>query len=282
MDITLLAFTAHPDDEGACGGTLAKYADMGARAYVACATRGDGMDAKSKDPAITTREALGQARMQELACACEKLGVQPPIILGFQDGEIDHVPVEEAAWRAARLIRELKPQIVLTHDPLGGYGHPDHIAVSQFVTRAFALAGDRSAALDGLPAHSPLKLYYWATPRSFMEQVPAFRERRADIRGQQLGFVGVPDEQITTEIDIRAYVPRKLDALACHRTQFELDEEGRPKTFAASVPEAQRLQLFGHERFILANARMANANTAEAHSPAHNAAREVDLLAGIS
>jgi LmbE family N-acetylglucosaminyl deacetylase len=272
--LTLLAFTAHPDDEGSCGGTLAKYAALGARAYVACATRGDGADAKSKDPAITTRAALGQRRVQELRCACEALGVQPPIVLELQDGEVDRVPLEDAARRAARLMRELKPQIVLTHDSLGGYGHPDHIAVSAFVTRAFDLAGDPAVALDGLAPHAPAKLYYWAIPRSFMERVPAFRERRADIRGQQLGFVGVPDEQITTEIDIRTHLRRKLEALACHRTQFELDENGQPKTFAASVPEEQRWEMFGHERFILARSRFGPALP--------GAARETDLLDGLT
>jgi LmbE family N-acetylglucosaminyl deacetylase len=271
QDLTILAVPAHPDDEGSCGGALAHYAQRGARVFVACATRGDGVDAQIKNGAAT-RATLGQVRSQELACSCAALGVQPPLFLGHQDGEVDQAPVEAAARAVARLIRELRANILVTHDPLGGYGHPDHIAVSKFVTRAFELAGEASLDL-GLAAFAPAKLYYWAIPRSFMERVPAFRERRADIRGAQLGFVGVPDEQITTEINIREYIPAKLAALACHRSQFDLDENGQPKTFAASVPEEIRLEMFGHERFILAKTNLPGYSL--------NGATETDWLAGL-
>lgn len=253
-DKTLLAVVAHPDDEGSCGGVLALSAARGARVFVACATRGDGRDAQIKNEAAT-RETLGLVRSQELACACQTLGLQPPLFLGYQDGEVARVPRETAARETARLILTLQPQIVITHDPLGGYGHPDHIAVSAFVTRAFDLAADPAAGL-GLPPFAPAKLYYFAIPRSFKEMVPALRDRRADIGGQVLGFVGVPDDEITTQIDIRDWLRRKLDALKCHRSQFEIDPAtGDPKTFAASLPEAERLKFFGAERFVLARAR---------------------------
>ena len=277
QDVAILGVFAHPDDEGSCGGCLAKYAaEAGAIVYVACATRGDGVDAQIKDPSLATRETLGQVRSQELACACEKLGIQPPLFLGYQDGEVDQLPMEEAARKVARLIRELKPQVVITHGPEGGYGHPDHIAVSAFTRRAFELAPDANLDL-GLPSpegdlrlFAPAKLYYTAFPRSFMEKVPAFRERRADIRGQQLGFVGVEDEKITTEVEIKAWMRAKLEALSCHRTQFEFDPETKqPKTFAASVPEDQRLEMFGYERFVLA------------HSAVARNGKEDDLLAGL-
>ncbi len=276
QNVVILGVFAHPDDEGSCSGCLARYAAEGAKAYVACATRGDGVDAKIKDPALATRETLGQVRSQELACACEKLGIQPPIFLGYQDGEVDHVPVEDAARKVARLIRELRPQVVITHGPEGGYGHPDHIAVSAFTTRAFELASDPNVDLGRLSPEgdlrpfAPAKLYYSAFPRSLMEKVPAFRDRRADIRGQQLGFVGVEDEKITTEVEIKQWVRVKLEALSCHRTQFEFDpESGQPKTFATSVPEDKQLEMFGHERFVLAQSRMARNG------------KEADLLAGL-
>lgn len=269
-DITLLAVVAHPDDEGSCGGTLARYAAEGARVYVACATRGDGPDALIKN-AAATRATLGQVRSQELACACQTLGAQPPLFLEYQDGAVAQVPVADAARQVASLIRTLRPQVVITHDPDGGYGHPDHIAVSGFVTQAFELAGDQAAALEA-PPFAPTKLYYFAIPRSFKERVPALRDRRADIGGQVLGFVGVPDDAITTEVDIAAWLPRKQAALKCHRSQFELDPQtGEPKTFAASLPEAERLQLFGHERFILARGPRPNTG----------GAKEPDLLQGL-
>jgi LmbE family N-acetylglucosaminyl deacetylase len=255
MKPALLGIFAHPDDEGSCSGCLARYAAEGLRAYVACATRGDGVDAKISDPSLGTRETLGQVRSAELACACERLGIHSPILLGYQDGEVDKVPTEAAARAVARLIRELQPLVVITHDPEGGYGHPDHIAVSAFATRGFDLAGDASVDL-GLPAFAPAKLYYSAMPRSFLEQVPAFRDRRADIRGQQLGFRGVADELITTAVDISAWQKVKIEALGCHRTQFEFDPQTKlPKTFATSIPEEMRRLFFGHERFILARGK---------------------------
>lgn len=265
----ILGVFAHPDDEGSCSGCLRKYAEHGLRAYVACATRGDGQDAQIKDPSLATRETLGQVRSGELVCACETLGIHPPFFLGYQDGEVDQVPTEEAARGLASLIRQLQPAIVITHGPEGGYGHPDHIAVSQFTTRAVELASDRQVDLEPAP-FAPSKLYYTAIPRSFMEKVPAFRDRRADIRGQQLGFVGVQDDRITTEVDIRPWMNAKLQALACHRTQFEIDPETQqPKTFASSLPEDQRLAFFGAERFVLARSR----------APLDG--RETDLLAGL-
>jgi LmbE family N-acetylglucosaminyl deacetylase len=276
--VTFLAVVAHPDDEGSCGGSLAKYAAEGARVYVACATRGDGQDAQIKNDAAT-RATLGQVRTQELACACQTLGLQPPLFLGYQDGAVGQVSPAEAARAVARLIRQLQPQVVITHDPGGGYGHPDHIAVCGFVTAAFDLAGDPAADLEAAPFR-PAKLYYFAIPRSFKEFVPALRDRRAEIGGQVLGFVGVPDEQITSEVDIRACLRTKLEALKCHRSQFELDPEtGNPKTFAASLPEAERVKWFSHERFVLAKANMTKA--ADASSGLVNGAKEPDLLQGL-
>ncbi len=249
---TLLGIFAHPDDEGGCGGSLGIAAAEGHRAFVAVATRGDGVDAKISDPALATRETLAAVRSAEMACACAKLGLQAPIFLGYQDGEVDHVPLDEAALAVARLIRELKPHVVITHDPLGGYGHHDHIAVNAFTVRGFDLAGDPALALDQ-PPFTPSKLYYTAFPRSFMQSVPGFRDRRADIRGQTLGFVGVADEDITTEVPVEDWMQRKLEALSCHRTQFEFDPvTGHPKMFSTGMPEPQRTQMFGKERFVLA------------------------------
>lgn len=265
---TLLVIVAHPDDEGSCGGSLAKYAAAGARVLVACATRGDGPDAQIKNEAAT-RATLGQVRSQELACACQTLGVQPPLFLGYQDGFVDHVPPADGARQVAALLRAVRPDIVITHDPGGGYGHPDHIALCHLVTAGFDLAGQPTADVPGAP-HAPAKLYYFAIPRSFRESVPALRDRRADIRGGVLGFVGVPDEDITTEVDIRPWVRTKLEALKCHRSQFELDPAtGEPKTFATSVPEGERLKWFGHERFVCVK-------------PGRPTAREADLLAGLA
>jgi LmbE family N-acetylglucosaminyl deacetylase len=253
MQPGLMGIFAHPDDEGSCSGSLACYAAEGVRSYVVCATRGNGVDAKISDPSLATPETLGDVRSEELACACARLGIEPPIFLGYQDGELDQVPLDEAARAVARLIRQLQPLVVITHGPEGGYGHPDHIAVSAFATRGFDLAGDPALPQVDEPPLMPAKLYYTGIPRSFMEQVPGFRDRRADIRGQQLAFVGVPDDTITTAVDVGQWAKLKIEALSCHRTQFEMDPETRlPKTFVTSIPEPMRTQLFSHERFVLA------------------------------
>jgi N-acetyl-1-D-myo-inositol-2-amino-2-deoxy-alpha-D-glucopyranoside deacetylase len=268
-DLSLMYIGAHPDDEGSCSGSLAKYAEMGGRAFVVIATRGDGVDAKIQEGVSATRESLGQVRVDELRCACEKLGVEPPVVLGYQDGEVGKVDPEAAARNLARLMRQLKPAVVITHDPEGGYGHPDHIAVQRFTLRAVEMAGDAAHDLGAAP-FAPAKLYYTALPRSYLERVPAFRERRAEIGGKVLTFLGVPDEQITTEVDIQPWLEKKLDALTCHRTQFEIDAEtGRPKTFARGLPEDEQLRLFGHERFVLARA----------NTPLNG--KEIDLFAGV-
>lgn len=268
-DFSLLCVVAHPDDEGTCSGCLARYAAEGARAYVVCATRGDGVDAKIKDPAVATRETLGQVRIEELRCACATLGINPPIVLGYQDGEVEKIEVETAARAVARVIRELRPAVVLTHGPEGGYGHPDHIAVCRFTTRAVALAGEPAADLELAP-FAPAKLYYTAIPRSYLDLVPAFRQRRAEIGGQILHFVGVPDEQITTEVDISAWMRQKMDALTCHRTQFDFDpDSGQPIIWFSGLAEAERLRLFGHERFVFAG------------GPARFNGRETDLFAAV-
>lgn len=265
--MNILAFTAHPDDEGSCGGTLAYYAAQGHRCYVACVTRGNGVDAQIKDPTQATRETLDIARSWEVTRACQKLGLMPPLFLDYQDGEVNKVPLEQAAAKAALLIRDLKATIVITHDPLGGYGHPDHIAVSHFVTKAFEM--------ESVPGKLPAKLYYFAFPRSFLERVPGFRERRADIGGQQLGFVGVPDEEITTHVNIEAFMETKGNALAEHRTQFEIDPAtNRVKTFASLIEdEALRLKLFGTERFVLAKHNLPNYT---------RDGMETDLFAGMT
>ena len=264
-DTSVLFVGAHPDDEGGASGALAKYAAQGGRSYVVCVTRGDGVDAKIFDPGVA-RERLGEARVGELRCACEKLGINPPIVLGYQDGEVEKVAPLKAARTVARLLRQLRPAVVLTHGPEGGYGHPDHIAVSHFVTQAVALAGDPSADLEA-PLFAPAKLYYTAIPQSFSQSVPAFRDRRADIGGQQLGFRGVPDEQITTVVDIKDWLKVKVEALTCHRTQFEFDESGQPKLFSSGMPEEDRLRLFGSERYVLVGAQAG--------------LKEGDLFAGI-
>jgi LmbE family N-acetylglucosaminyl deacetylase len=290
--LTLLAIFAHPDDELSMGGTLARCAAEGVQALVACATRGDGPDAKISDPRLASRETLGQVRSEELRSCLQTLGLGEPLFLGLRDGGIDEVDPEAATRALVRLIRERRPQVVVTHGPEGGYGHPDHIALSALVTQAWERADDPALAPEGPVPFGPAKLYYTAMPRSLIARLPALAARRADIRGQQLAFVGVPDELITTVVDVAAQLERKDAARACHRTQFgrppaeqpaaEQPAAGQPaaagQTAAgqappgeatpeqvttgpaagglfAGLPEAERRALQSRERFVLARTR---------------------------
>jgi LmbE family N-acetylglucosaminyl deacetylase len=154
---------AHPDDETFCaGGTFAKYIATGAEVLVVSATHGEAGQIRS--PRVATRRTLGAVREQELRLACQRLGVQHSLCLEYVDGTLQSVDVQELTGQVVEIIRRFRPDIVITFGPDGGYGHPDHIAISAATTAACRL----SAQLDqfpaqlaaGLSAHQPACLYY--------------------------------------------------------------------------------------------------------------------------
>jgi LmbE family N-acetylglucosaminyl deacetylase len=254
----LLAIFAHPDDESyGAGGVMALAAAAGNAVWVLCATNGDqggrpgevGVD-HFLDPEI---------RRQELACACSELGAAEPIFLGYRDsgmegwgapeGSLSRAPEEEVVERILTVIRRLRPAVIVTFDPGGVYGHPDHTACSAVATAAYR----RAAAEPG----GPLALYHQAMPRSVVAGMRAAMEeerRRSgndappsedDLRQQEaIEALARPDEEITTAIRITPVIDRKIAALACHDSQMRGrrwdDPEGR----------AQLEQMFGTETFI--------------------------------
>ena len=147
----LLFVGAHPDDETfGAGGTLARYAASGTRVYLACATRGE---VGAADPEYMKGYAtVGEMRWGELKCAAGILGLADVIYLGYRDsgmpGSEDNkhpnalaaAPIEQVAGRIVKIIRELQPEVVITFDPIGGYRHPDHVAVHNATVKAFAAA----------------------------------------------------------------------------------------------------------------------------------------------
>lgn len=174
---TLLAITAHPDDETfGLGGTLALYARRGVQVHLVCATRGE---AGEIDPVymegFSTKAAV---RESELRCAAGQLGLAGVHLLDYRDsgmtGSPDNhhpralaaQPVDQVAAELTAWIRRLRPQVVITFDPIGGYYHPDHIAVHKATLRAFHAAGDPRAFSNHLPAHQPQKLYYQVDRKS--------------------------------------------------------------------------------------------------------------------
>lgn len=178
----LLFVGAHPDDETfGVGGTLAKYVLAGVGVHYACATRGE---AGSVDAALLEGYAnIGDLRWAELECASSILGLAGLYGLGYRDsgmtgsadnnhpGALAAAPVEEVAERIVKIIRDIKPQVVVTFDPIGGYRHPDHIAIHKATVMAFHAAADPALyPLAGAP-HRAEKLYFQVMSRKLLRLV---------------------------------------------------------------------------------------------------------------
>jgi LmbE family N-acetylglucosaminyl deacetylase len=224
MGSRLLAVFAHPDDETfRCGGTLALLAQRGVRVQVLTATRGQA--GSRGDPPLCAPEELPAVRENELHCACTALGIQPPILLDYQDGRLAEANTEKIVSEILTVVREVRPQIILTYGPDGVSGHPDHIAIGHFATETFHRAGEVVA------------LYTIAVPRSLAETLGMTQIR------------AVPDEAITLTVDVLSVWEAKMSAIQCHRTQL-----GESPILAAP-DEKQRLFL-GREYFRRAQARL--------------------------
>ena len=278
----LLAVVAHPDDETfGCGGVLAKYAAEGAQVFLLCATRGEV--GEISDPALATRDNLGQVREQELRSACDALGIEQPLFLGYRNSGMDGAPENEhpeAFCRASKfevtgkiveVVRKLRPQVLMTFDGTGGYGHPDHITAHKATGEAFYLSGQVGSypeqLANGVEPYGPQKLYYFSFPRSLVwEFQEAVRAAGGDTDFTELDpeSLGIPDEEITSVVDMAAYVDHKENAARCHRTQVQ----GNPFDW---VPESLKVRVLSAEYLIRVEPR---------HS-AHDRPGEDGLFSGI-
>lgn len=240
----LLCVVAHPDDETfGSGSTLIKYAAEGASVFTSCATRGDVGEIADRSDA--TPETLSAVREQEYYDAGKVMGVKQSILYGFRDSGMagspdnDHpnayikVPMDEVVAKVVDTIRELKPQVVFTFDEGGGYGHPDHIHASEATKLAYFAAGDPSYEGSTLEPWKPSKLYYHGFPRSMMRKwFAAFAEADPDSDLAKLDpeEMGVPDETLTTELDISAHAETRRKAIEVHQTQYSpLDRMPSPE-----------------------------------------------------
>ncbi len=220
--LRLLCVLAHPDDETlGVGGTLAKYASEGIETYVVSATRGErGRFGDAPHPGL---EIVGQTREKELRAAAAILGVRSVSFLDYIDGDIDKADPNEAVTRIVQKIRLIRPQVVVTFGPEGGYGHPDHIAVSQFTTAAIVCAADASFAPQVGYPHRVAKLYYIEWRREMVEAYQrAFREIKLAVDGGERSSAPWPDWAITTAIDTSAHWRTVWQAVLCHQTQISI------------------------------------------------------------
>lgn len=192
---TLMLVFAHPDDESfGPGGTAARCADAGVRVVLVCATLGEA--GKVGHPPVCRPEELPAVRRQELLAAARVLGIAEVELLGYPDRGCAEVPAGQAVERLLGLLLRHRPEVVVTFPPGGISGHPDHLAV-----RAWTEAAVREAAAQGLSA----RLYYYT--------VPALPQLTGEQPRHPL------DACYHVRIDVRPWLPRKLAAIRCHRTQ---------------------------------------------------------------
>ncbi len=254
--LSLLAVFAHPDDESfPTGGALARYAREDVAVSLVCATRGEA--GEISDPALATPQTLGRVREQELRRACAVLGVTHLRFLDYEDGTLPQVDRHEAEGRIVRAMRELRPQVVLTWGPEGGYGHPDHIAVHEWATAAYEATGDPAAfpeqIQEGLAPWAPLKLYNLAMPRERFQRIGEMARRFANVTAwdsREWSTFGVPEARITTCVNVAPFIDTKLEAIASHQTQFS------PSHPYALLPRDLIDEFFREECYVLAESRL--------------------------
>ena len=283
MPRTLLAVHAHPDDESSKGaGTLARYADEKVRTVVVTCTGGEA--GEILNPAMDqpgNLERMPELRRQELAKALEILRVGAHYWLGYRDSGMPdtefnahpdafaNADLDEATGRLVRIIREERPQVVLTYDERGGYPHPDHIRTHEVSMAAFEAAGDPDRYPDAGAPFQPLKLYYHAAfSRRQLEAI----HTGAVARGiespfgewlEQWNSDEHPEPNVTTQVDVRRFMAQRRDALIAHATQID------PNSFWFSIPEEIVADVYPWEDYTLARSLVGTDG------------RETDLFAGI-
>jgi N-acetyl-1-D-myo-inositol-2-amino-2-deoxy-alpha-D-glucopyranoside deacetylase/mycothiol S-conjugate amidase len=236
---TLMFVGAHPDDETfGLGATLAHYAAQGVSVYYACATRGD---VGSADPEhLEGHATAADMRWAELTCAARELRLADVIYLGYRDsgmpGAPDNAhpnalaaaPLDEVTARVVKVLREVKPQVVITFDPIGGYRHPDHIAIHSATVRAFHAASDPAQFHELGPAYLPQKLYYTVFPRRLLKWairvLPIFgHDPRRFGRNKDIDLTAFASVEFPIHAAIRASrqaVEMRQRATACHASQL--------------------------------------------------------------
>ena len=252
----LLACFAHPDDEAfPVGGALASHASRGVLVRLVTATLGE--EGEIRQPGLATRETLGVVRRQELARSASTLSIAQHEVLHYRDSGMAgtpsnqhpsafiNAPDEPVVERLVEEIRRFRPQVVLTFEPGGLYGHPDHIAICQHTTTAFHQAGHPGAftyqlASGDLEPYQPQRLFYSARPRGFrMEMALKLREAGIDfpLPTAQRANDGADPAEIHLEMDVSDQLETKMACILCHQTQVAPDwpYDKVPREVAAGI-----------------------------------------------
>lgn len=259
----LLGLFAHPDDEGSISGALLKYSISGDETGLVCATRGEV--GEIADPALATPENLGQVREGEMRAAAEVLGVHNLWFLGYRDSGMAGTPenqdprafaqanAAEVVGKLVAIIRQFRPQVMVTFDESGAYGHPDHIAIYRHTTSAFYAAADAVQYPEHGPAHMVSKLYYTAFPRSFIREMGTWLQSQnyeGSFSNLDPEKLGIPDEQISVWLNVEPWLETKNRSWSMHRTQMD------PNNAMAQLPEEIQRRWRSHEYYQLAASRV--------------------------
>ena len=280
----LLLVHAHPDDETINNGvTMAKYAEAGAAVTLVTCTRGEEGEVlvtELANLASDKDDKLGEHREIELKDAMAQLGINDFRFLGtpnkkWRDSGMMGTPqnergdvfwqadLDEASLELVKIILEIKPQVLITYDEFGGYGHPDHIKAHRVAMRATELAAEQGWQVS--------KIYWNTMPRSIIQMgIEKMKEVGSDFFGAQsaddLPFAK-PDELVTTVVSAPEYVPQKLAAMKAHATQISVDGP----FFALS--NNLGLSVWGDEYYTLVKGEKA--------APFDSNGRELDIFAGV-
>ena len=235
----ILSVLAHPDDESfGMGGTLALYSSQGVEVYLICATRGEVGEVEPEF--LEGYSSKGELRESELRCAAEKLGIKEVMFLYYRDsgmqGSLENQhpealaaqKIDEVAAKITTIIRRIKPQIVLTFDPVGGYHHPDHIATHDATILAFNAASSKDFS-DGEEIFQPEKLYFHIFPKGFIRfMVNLLKLFRVDVnhfgRNKDIDLemlAGDKDYPRHAIINYKNFAKIKDSASDCHASQLD-------------------------------------------------------------
>lgn len=255
---SLLAVHAHPDDESiATGGTLLYYAARGVDTHVVTCTGGEEGE-NLADIDLDGRD-LPDHRIQEMADAAETLGLASHTWLGHRDSGMvgteanarpdafTNVDVADAARDLAAVIRRVRPQVVTSDDANGSYGHPDHIQGHHVTVAAVALAADPDADVPGEPhlvrLHAAHVLSRERIQRMHRELVA--RDLLSPFDDDNVQDFGVPEDEITTVLDVRDHLDRKQEAMLAHRSQVSRDSA------FFNLPPDLASEMWGRESFAV-------------------------------
>ena len=313
---TIMAVHAHPDDEVVfTGGTLLAYARRGVRTVLVTATGGE--EGEIRDPDLdpeASRPQLREIRLEELRRGVAFLEISVTELLGYRDSgmagseananpeNFHNADMEEATRKLVALVRQRQPQVLVTYDEFGAYGHPDHIKCNKITHRAFDLAGDAGYAPELGEPWTPLKLYYthW-NEEGWLKARDMYRERGLKWPWDEEEQQQDPDPEhqsieeavaaeveevvegeakqeekteekppeyvpppVTTRIDVRAFLQEKMESAQQHRTQF--DPNGLFMTMPMDIAE----HAMGEEHYSLVASRVSAPE------------QETDLLAGLT